>query len=86
VTVHDPVATASAATIRPDLRYAESAVAAATDADLLLHLTDWEEYRLIDPHVLGAVVAQRNVIDARSALDGERWRSAGWSFRALGRP
>jgi len=86
VTVHDPVALRSAALVRPDLRYAESAVAAAAHADLLLHLTDWEEYRVIDPHVLGAVVARRNVIDARSALDEHRWRSADWSFRALGRP
>jgi UDPglucose 6-dehydrogenase len=86
VTIHDPVATASAALVRPDLRYADSAVAAATGADLILHLTDWEEYRLIDPHVLGTVVAQRNIIDTRSALDEQRWRSAGWSFRALGRP
>jgi UDPglucose 6-dehydrogenase len=86
VTIHDPVATASAALVRPDLRYADSAVAAAAGADLILHLTDWEEYRLIDPHVLGTVVAQRNIIDTRSALDQQRWRSAGWSFRALGRP
>jgi UDPglucose 6-dehydrogenase len=85
VTVHDPVATASAALVRPDLRYAESAVAAAADADLVLHLTDWEEYRLIDPDVLGAVAARRNIVDARSALDEQRWRSAGWSFWALGR-
>jgi UDPglucose 6-dehydrogenase len=86
VTAHDPVALPSAALVRPDLRYAESAVAAVARADVVLHLTDWEEYRLIDPHVLGAVVARRNVIDARSALDEQRWRSAGWSFRALGRP
>ena len=44
------------------------------------------EYRLLDPHVLGAAVARRNVIDTRSALDERRWRSAGWSFHALGRP
>jgi UDPglucose 6-dehydrogenase len=86
VTVHDPVALRRAALVRPDLRYAESAVAAAADADLVLHLTEWDEYRLLDPHALGAVVARRNVIDARSALDERRWRSAGWSFRALGRP
>jgi UDPglucose 6-dehydrogenase len=86
VTVHDPVALPRVALVRPDLARAESAVAAAADADLVLHLTEWEEYRLIDPHALGAVVARRNVIDARSALDEHRWRSAGWSFRALGRP
>ena len=85
VTVHDPVALPGAALVRPDLRYAESALAAAASADLVLHLTDWEEYRLIDPHILGAVVSRRHVIDARSALDEQRWRSAGWSFRALGR-
>ena len=86
VTIHDPVATGSAALVRPDLRYAESAVAAAAGADLIVHLTDWEEYRLLDPHVLGAAVVRRNVIDTRSALDERRWRSAGWSFHALGRP
>jgi UDPglucose 6-dehydrogenase len=86
VTVHDPVATGSAARVRPDLRYTESAVTAATGADLIVHLTDWEEYRLIDPDALGAVVAQRRVIDTRAALDEQRWRSAGWSFYALGRP
>ncbi|MFY9932758.1 MAG: UDP binding domain-containing protein [Streptosporangiaceae bacterium] len=86
VTAHDPVALGSAAVVRTDLRYAESAIAAVTGADLVLHLTEWEEYRLIDPAVLGAVAARRNVIDARSALDEQRWRSAGWSFRSLGRP
>jgi UDPglucose 6-dehydrogenase len=86
VTVHDPVALASAARVRPDLRYAESALTSVAGAELVLHLTDWEEYRLIDPHVLGAVVSRRAVIDARSALDERRWRSAGWSFHALGRP
>jgi UDPglucose 6-dehydrogenase len=86
VTVHDPVATGSAARLRPDLRYAASALEAANGADVLLHLTEWPEYRLIDPGMLGRVVARRNVIDARCVLDEQRWRSAGWSFRALGRP
>jgi UDPglucose 6-dehydrogenase len=86
VTIHDPVATGSAALVRPDLRYAESAMAVAVDADLIVHLTDWKEYQLIDPHILGTAVARRNVIDTRSALDEQRWRSAGWSFHALGRP
>ncbi len=85
VTVHDPVATGSAARVRPDLRYVDSPVTAATGADLMVHLTDWEEYRLMDPEVLGTVAAQRRVIDTRAALDEQRWRSAGWSFHALGR-
>jgi UDPglucose 6-dehydrogenase len=79
------VATASAARVRPDLTYVDSPVTAATGADLIVHLTDWEEYRLIDPEVVGAVAGQRRVIDTRAALDEQRWRSAGWSFHALGR-
>ena len=85
VTAHDPVAMKSAARIRPDLRYAESVSAAATNADIVLHLTEWADYRAIDPVMLGSLVAERNMIDARCALDEKPWRSAGWSFRVLGR-
>jgi UDPglucose 6-dehydrogenase len=86
VSVHDPVAMENAAAVQPALRYAASAMEAAAEADVVLHLTEWAEYRQIDPLKLGTVVTQRNVIDARSSLDERLWRSAGWSFRMLGRP
>ncbi len=70
----------------PDLEYRESAAAAARDADVVLHLTEWREFREMDPDVLSEVVAKRNIVDGRNALDPERWRSAGWTYRALGRP
>ena len=85
VTAHDPVAMANAARVRPDLRYAASVSEAAQDADVVLHLTEWADYRAIDPAMLAAVVSRRNIIDARCALDETAWRSAGWSFRILGR-
>ncbi|MGO9082817.1 MAG: UDP-glucose dehydrogenase family protein [Streptosporangiaceae bacterium] len=85
VVVHDPVALDSAAQARPGLRCAKSVGEAAEDADLVLHLTDWDEYRRIDPVELAVVVARRNIVDARSALDERLWRAAGWSFRAMGR-
>lgn len=86
VAVHDPVAMDNAARLRPDLRYAGSALEAAAGADVVLHLTEWQEYRSIDPETLGGVAARRNMIDARCVLEEGRWRSAGWSFRVLGRP
>ncbi len=86
VSAHDPVAMGNAARIHPDLRYASSVSDAAANADAVLHLTEWADYRVIDPVMLANVVAQRNIIDARCALDEEAWRSAGWSFRVLGRP
>ena len=86
VSVHDPVAMGNAMRIQPDLRYAGSVSEAAASADAVLHLTEWADYRAIDPAMLAAVVARRNMIDARCALDEKAWRSAGWSFRVLGRP
>jgi UDPglucose 6-dehydrogenase len=32
------------------------------------------------------VVAEPRIVDGRNALDPERWRAAGWTYRALGRP
>ncbi|MGI8681044.1 MAG: UDP-glucose dehydrogenase family protein [Mycobacteriales bacterium] len=86
VTVYDPAAMDNARRQYPDLTYAESALEAAAGADLVLHLTEWREFRDMDPAVLGEVVAKRNIVDGRNALDPQRWRDAGWYYRALGRP
>jgi UDPglucose 6-dehydrogenase len=70
----------------PDLTYCDSVMAAAGGADLVLHLTEWAQFREMDPEALGRVVAQRHILDGRNALDPARWRAAGWTYRALGRP
>jgi UDPglucose 6-dehydrogenase len=86
VTVYDPAAAAKAVAAYPQLKQAGSAEAAARDADVLLVLTEWDEFRNADPEILGKAVRRRNVLDARHALDPARWRAAGWTYRALGRP
>ena len=86
VAVHDPVAMANAARVRPDLRYADSVHEAAEDADLVLHLTEWTDYRAIDPDGLRSVVANPVLIDGRCTLDAAVWRAAGWTVLVPGRP
>jgi UDPglucose 6-dehydrogenase len=86
VQVYDPKAIPNARVRYPSLQYADSAVDAARDADLVLHLTEWREFREMDPAALGAVVRYRRVVDGRNVLDPVRWRAAGWIYRALGRP
>jgi UDPglucose 6-dehydrogenase len=86
VSVHDPVAMPSAAAKRPGLRYAPSVFEAAERADLVLHLTEWSDYRAIDPAALAQVVSRRVIIDARCCLDASAWRAAGWTVHVLGRP
>jgi UDPglucose 6-dehydrogenase len=84
VTAHDPIATPPEAMINEGLRFDRSVHATIQDVDLILHLTEWEEYRAIDPVTVSNVVAQRVMIDARGVLDAQLWRSAGWSFHVLG--
>jgi UDPglucose 6-dehydrogenase len=85
VSVYDPKANGTARAAFPTLDYAESALVAAQDADLLLHLTEWPEFRAVDLDQLGSVVRRKQVIDGRNRLDVDAWRGAGWTVRALGR-
>nr|WP_281023825.1 UDP binding domain-containing protein [Nakamurella multipartita] len=85
VIVTDPQAVPNAQRAWPDLEYADSPFDAAKEVDLVMVLTEWDEYRNLDPAELGKVVAGRRILDGRNALDPQAWRSAGWSYRALGR-
>ncbi len=86
VVVADPEAIDNARRIWPDLHYAASMEEAVTGADLVLLLTEWQEYRDADPAELGELVAHKRMLDGRNALDPAAWRAAGWTYRALGRP
>jgi UDPglucose 6-dehydrogenase len=85
VTVYDPKAMPNARERFPTLTYADSAVAACTGANLVLHLTEWPEFGALDPGALAEVVARPCVLDARNALDADAWRAAGWTYRGFGR-
>ena len=86
VRVHDPKAMPNAQRQFPTLAMSDTAAQAATGASVVLLLTEWQEYRDLDPDELGTLVAQRHIIDARNVLDPAQWRAAGWTYRALGRP
>jgi UDPglucose 6-dehydrogenase len=85
VRVHDPEAIDNARALFPTLDYALEIEKACERADLVLHLTEWREYREIDPAQLTAVVRTPRILDGRNALDVPQWRRAGWTVRALGR-
>ncbi|MGV9688161.1 UDP-glucose dehydrogenase family protein [Streptomyces sp. NPDC003444] len=86
VTVYDPKGMENARRLFPTLGYADSALEAVRGADVVLHLTEWREFRELDPAELGEAVSARIVLDGRNALDAARWRGAGWTYRAMGRP
>ncbi|MER5719285.1 UDP-glucose/GDP-mannose dehydrogenase family protein [Streptomyces sp. NPDC002132] len=86
VTVYDPKGMENARRVFPTLGYAETALEAVRGADIVLHLTEWREFRELDPAALGEAAAARLILDGRNALDPELWRKAGWTYRAMGRP
>ncbi|HVH93959.1 MAG TPA: UDP-glucose/GDP-mannose dehydrogenase family protein [Nocardioidaceae bacterium] len=85
VVVHDPKALHVARFHYPELKYEEFVEAALRQADIVLHLTEWDEYRQLDPAQVRELVATPTIIDGRNALSSEDWASAGWTYRALGR-
>ena len=85
VTVHDPKAGDTARAAFPTMRYADSAVDACRDADLVMHMTEWPEYRDVDIDAVSAVVAGKQLLDGRNVLDLNAWRTAGWTAHGLGR-
>ncbi|MGA8210501.1 MAG: UDP-glucose/GDP-mannose dehydrogenase family protein [Nocardioidaceae bacterium] len=85
VTVTDPKAIDNAQKKWPDLRFEPTVERAVAGAELVVVLTEWQQYRELDPAVLGRLVSARRVIDGRNCLDREAWRAAGWTYRALGR-
>jgi UDPglucose 6-dehydrogenase len=86
VTVYDPKGMDNARRLFPTLAYAETAAEAVRGAHAVLHLTEWSEFRELDPAALGESVTDRVVLDGRNALDPAVWRAAGWTYRAMGRP
>jgi UDPglucose 6-dehydrogenase len=86
VCVYDPRAMGNARRLWPTLTYADSIIEACRGAHLVLVLTEWQQFRDLDPAALHSVVADRAVVDGRNCLDPARWRDAGWTYRALGRP
>lgn len=81
VVAFDPIATAPT---WDGLRQAESAVAAASEADALLVLTEWSEFSEVDPIAISKVMTGSVVLDTRRILPAQKWSPEFNSFHLLG--
>ncbi|MFI7588433.1 UDP-glucose dehydrogenase family protein [Spongisporangium articulatum] len=86
VVVTDPAALENARRVWPELSFEDKIDVTVSGADVVLLLTEWKQYKSLDPTSLAALVRQPHVIDGRNALDPATWRAGGWTYRALGRP
>jgi UDPglucose 6-dehydrogenase len=87
VVAYDPVASVdNVKRLLPDLERAEKAVDVADGAHALVLLTEWDEFTELDPAVLAGRMAYPILVDARNALDPERFVAAGFTVAGMGRP
>ncbi|PPG33469.1 UDP-glucose/GDP-mannose dehydrogenase family protein [Pseudoclavibacter sp. RFBB5] len=87
VVVTDPEALENARRAHPQLSFEPDLVRTITGADVLLVVTEWDEYRReLDPDDAASWAKERIVVDGRNCLDATRWRAAGWQYFGMGRP
>ncbi|REE02729.1 UDPglucose 6-dehydrogenase [Citricoccus muralis] len=84
VAVYDPKGNANAARRFPRLGYVNTLQKAVIGADLMILLTEWDEFRQMDPEDIGRLMDRRTLIDARNVLDPAPWQAAGFTHAALG--
>lgn len=80
VSVYDPQAMSNSRMVFPTLDYVDTAMEACANSDVVLVLTEWDEFRDLDPVIVGQVVRERRIIDGRLCLDAARWQGAGWAY------
>ena len=86
VVATDPEAIANSRRLHPQLVFIADFREAIASADVVVIVTEWNEYRHLDPTELAELTTARTIIDGRNCLTPEHWRAAGWTYRGLGRP
>jgi UDPglucose 6-dehydrogenase len=86
VRAFDPEAMRHAAQLVPGVQLCRDAYEAAEDADALMVVTEWNEFKQIDLDRLRRTMRRPIVIDGRNLYDPEAMSDAGFEYRAIGRP
>lgn len=87
VVVTDPAAVGNARKAHPQLAYADDRDAALQDADVVLVVTEWDEYRRdLSPEHAASLANGTAVVDGRNCLNAAEWRAAGWKYYGMGKP
>jgi UDPglucose 6-dehydrogenase len=88
VKAYDPIAVQACREQRPDLkiRLCESAIEAATEADALVVVTEWRQFRDLDLGVLRSVMSTPILVDGRNLYAPEAAIAAGFDYTGVGRP
>jgi UDPglucose 6-dehydrogenase len=86
VRAYDPESMQQARSELPDIHYSDDAYACAKDADALVIVTEWEQFRALDLKRLKAELKQPVVVDLRNIYRPDEMIAHGFSYDSVGRP
>lgn len=85
VKAYDPEATGNAAKILPDIIYCSSSYEAATGADALVVLTEWNEFKQLDLFNIKKVMRNFFLFDGRNIYNPQKVKKMGFVYKGVGR-
>src|SRR3954449_9713304 len=85
VSAFDPVAEEEARKLIQGVEFAESALDCVRDADAVVLVTEWKEFKDLDWREVAGAMAGRLIVDGRNALDPEAIHAAGLDYEGIGR-
>ncbi|MBO1073141.1 UDP-glucose dehydrogenase family protein [Roseomonas marmotae] len=83
---YDPQSAHARQSMPDGVHFASSALDAARDADALVLITEWNEFRAISPDKLKSTMRGNVVCDLRNVWDPAQMREAGFAYSSIGRP
>jgi UDPglucose 6-dehydrogenase len=69
----------------PNMKICKNELEACEGTDVIAVLTEWENFRWVEPNEVGLIMNSKVVIDARNLLDRSAWRGAGFHYQGIGR-
>ena len=86
IVAFDPEGMKEAARMLPGVTFAKTAYEAATGADVLVVITEWHEFRGLDPRQIKEAMRQPRIVDLRNIFNPEEMRGFGFAYQGIGRP
>ena len=86
IVAFDPEGMKEAARMMAGICFAKTAYEAAAGADLLVVITEWHEFRGLDPRRLKEVMRKPRIVDLRNIFNPEELRGLGFTYEGVGRP
>jgi UDPglucose 6-dehydrogenase len=86
VRAFDPEGMQEARKLMPDLTYCETAYEAMTGADVLVIITEWNEFRALDLGRMHRLLRKPVLVDLRNIYNPEDMAAAGFEYSCIGRP